>query len=395
MTNITVKAPQLLHVRICFCLFFCLCLLEQSMSQPLFRVKKPTCGTAEVEVLAPEIFATYQWDFGNGTTFSGRIPPPVSYNAGQTAVIQLTVTAATPFRVIDSVIITAIHPSSWIGSGFCLNENRPDLFLEFLNKTQNSPYWARTLLQNEAFIPAKFKLDGVLTRLASPISVWDQDDGVVCGASDFLGEVLIPQNTPDGVFRDDNNGLILTVRTKMVSSATCKQSFPVVEGLKKPVVTCNKDTLTTDYTYGLQWLNAQRQVIPGAVAQKFYPPAPGTYYVQHKALNACTVVSDAFAYNKGCAVVSVAQASAAVEMNLRPNPADGLFAVHLPEMPLPGSHIRIFDSAGQLKAEMPARSNRTEVNCDTWPSGFYQVMYVDEHGTAVKTVVVQHQSNRN
>ncbi len=152
-------------------ILFCCCSAFYGAAQPLFKVPKPTCQSVPVVLNTPDVYATYYWDFGNGQTATTYLPPIPYYNTPGEYTISLTVTSPTPLRVLDSVIVLNHDPSSWNdGSTFC-DDERPDLFLEYLAFTTLSPYWVRTATIQNATLPARFGIKGLPLRESFPLSL--------------------------------------------------------------------------------------------------------------------------------------------------------------------------------------------------------------------------------
>lgn len=303
------------------------CISAHAIAQPLFQIPKPTCQSVPISVITPDIFATYHWDFGNGVTANTYAPPIVQYASAGDYTISLTVTSPTPFRVIDSVIITQLHPTSWVGSGGCLQEGLPDIFLEYLHFTTLSPYWVRSPIQDGVWTPVKFKVTGVLTNAVFPLTIWDKDDGFWCGASDFLGEINVPANTTGGQFSDPGHQMILTIKTKMVTSTTYSQSFPVNESPAQPVIICENDSLHSSYSSLNIWLASNQTTVLGT-GTSFHPPAAGIYYLKYNDSN-CPSISEPFSYAPNCSV-PVAEIAEEPELLVFPNPSTGVFEIVLP-----------------------------------------------------------------
>lgn len=347
-------------------------------AQPLFQVPKPTCQSVPVSVITPDIFATYHWDFGNGVTANTYTPPVVQYATAGDYTISLTVTSPTPFRVIDSVIITQLHPNSWVGGGFCLGEGLPDIFLEYLNYTTFSPYWVRTTIQNGVWIPVKFEISGVLNRVNFPLTVWDKDDGFWCGASDYLGGITVPANTGGGQFTDPSEQLILMIKTKMVNSTTYTQSFPVNESPEQPVITCENDSLYSSYPGLNSWLASNQTTILGTGAS-FHPPAAGIYYLKYNDPN-CPSISEPFSYGPNC-TVPVIDPEEEPELLVFPNPSPGVFQVVIPVSGKNHSwSCQLTDVQGRLVESLqnlPVENGTFRIDATHQPAGLYFLLLSD------------------
>lgn len=365
------------------------CMVAAGEAQPLFQVPKPTCQSVPIDVITPNVFATYHWDFGNGTTSDTYAPPIVQYATPGNYTISLTVTSATPFRVIDSVIVTQIHPNSWVGGGFCLGEGSPDLFLEYLSYTANSPYWVRTPVQDEVLPPVFYGLSGVITHQQFPLTVWDKDDGFWCGASDFLGQINVPANTTGGQFSDAGTQLKLLIKTKMVTSTTFSQSFPVNETPSPPMITCANDSLYSSYSSSNVWLASNQTTILG-FGQSYHPTAAGTYYVKYNDAN-CPSISDAFHYMPGCSAVATEEIADETSVLVFPNPTTGLFEIALP---VAGKNsnwtCRLSDTQGRLIDQItpvPTENGTLQMNVSLLPAGVYFLQVSDGEKTYREKVV--------
>lgn len=355
------------------------CISAIAMAQPLFKVPKPTCYSVPINVITPDIFASYHWDLGNGTTANTYAPPIAQYEFPGNYTISLTVTSPTPFRVIDSVIITQLHPNSWVGTGFCLGEGLPDIFLEYLHYTTLSPYWLRSHTQDGASTPIRFQLDGLLTNAVFPLTVWDKDDGFWCGASDFLGQIIVPANTSGGQFTDPDYQLILTIKTKMVTSTTYSQRFPVNESPAQPTVICTNDTLYSSYASSNIWLAANQTTIL-STQQAFRPTAAGIYYVKYNDSN-CPSISEPFQYAPGCSLVATEEPSDDGSLLVFPNPSAGAFEVTLPAGGTDQKWTcQMSDSQGKLVEHLAAlyTTNSTiHIDAENQPSGIYFLQLSD------------------
>jgi hypothetical protein len=63
----------------------------------------------------------------------------------------------------------------------------------------------------------------------------------------------------------------------------------------KPVIGRRGDTLVSSAVSGNQWLDENKQPIPGATGREFVPPRDGTYYVQ-VTMDSCSSVSDPYVF---------------------------------------------------------------------------------------------------
>jgi len=383
------KSTSPIMHKMCFYGFALLTFHSVISAQPLFRIPKPSCQNADltIDVLAPEGFQSYHWDFGNGKTATTRVPPPQRYDTPGEKTVKLTVTAATAFRIIESITVIQ-HNSSWNDPGlFCFDEPGPDMYLEFLSKATFSTYWIRTIKKGNAVLPAEYLTDGILIQKEFPITVWDEDDGLWCGLSDYLGGITYPANSTGGDFSNPSEGLILRIKTKLTTSATYSQIFTVSE-TPAPVITCRNDSLLSNYnTIGInnQWLNAQQQNIAGATASAYKPTVTGVYYLK-TSIGVCSSISTPIQYQPGGCTVGTEEPIVQL-LKIVPNPASNRLFVLLPGFLQGGlAHCRIFNLQGMLmaNAEYPARQGGQglEFDVQNWPSGGYTIQVATSSGVS-------------
>ncbi|MBK8194611.1 MAG: T9SS type A sorting domain-containing protein [Lewinellaceae bacterium] len=329
-----------------------LLLCHCAIAQPLFLVPQPTCTEVQVNVLAPNIFDSYLWDFGNGETANIYQPPAIAYATTGNKTISLTVSAATPFRVVEAIQVTQYHPDSWNDNGLFCSDYKPDLYLVF---TDLAGYVARSYEIEDAPLSSTFAIDGMLTQASFPIKAWDAD-GIWCGANDFLGSVAVPANSTGGTFSNAAYQLTLVVKTKLVTSATWTQTFFISDTLPdKPEISCTNDILVSSYSGSNRWLDANLNEIPGAINQAFNPTLEGFYSVKYIG-SACHVIYDPVYFVPGSCIVTATNTPGEEQQSLKvyPNPASGPINVQLPAGSSDDiSACRLFSIDGRLSADVP------------------------------------------
>ncbi|MEZ4827909.1 MAG: T9SS type A sorting domain-containing protein [Bacteroidia bacterium] len=299
-------------------------------SQPLFYLPDGLtyCPNEKIQIdmLVPDMFDSYTWNTGNGSAHQGYLPPEVFYEEKGTYALSLTISDDTPFRVIDKITVTRIN-NSWDDAGAC--DVRPDLHLNIFNASGGTFYMASPIVYN-TFPPVDFFIDGILTREAFRIAVWEYDFMIawpVCWnlSGEDLGYVLVPANiTGDTLFQAANN-LEVVITTKLVTSTTFHLDITLTEGI--PVITCQNDTLDSGDSTATAWYNDQN-ILVGA-GQTFLPSQPGNYYVE-RVTGTCNPRSHAVSWPCNTAT-GIEKEIASSQIRTYPNPADRQLFVTLPQ----------------------------------------------------------------
>ncbi|MEZ4776505.1 MAG: T9SS type A sorting domain-containing protein [Bacteroidia bacterium] len=303
---------------------------QRVFSQPMFYLpdgQSPCPGeNVHIDMLVPDIFDSYMWDLGNGFTYPGYQPPVVSYEEQGSYALSLTVTDNTPFRVIDKITVTQIS-NVWDDAGSC--DLKPDLRLYFYNSSGGTFYTSTPVAYN-TFPPVDFMIDGILTREAFRIAVWEYDFMIAwpfCWnlSGEDLGYVLVPANiTGDTLFQPAHN-LEVVITTKLVTSTTFHLDITLSEGI--PVISCHNDTLDSGDSTATAWYDTQGQLVGSG--QQFLPSTPGEYYVE-RVSGICKPRSHAISWPCN-ASTSIETEVSDSEIHIYPNPTERQLFVSLPQ----------------------------------------------------------------
>ncbi|MCB0527414.1 MAG: hypothetical protein KDC61_00075 [Saprospiraceae bacterium] len=364
--------------------------VNSAIAQPLFLVHKPACTEVIINVLAPDVFDSYHWDFGNGETAETRIPPTVEYPNVGNYTISLTVQSATPFRIVESIEVINYHPDLWDDDKIFCDDNKPDLFLAFTNLND---YIARTIEIEDAPLPSEYNLDGLLTMNVFPINAWDAD-GFWCGANDFLGSVTVPANSTGGAFSNPAYQLNLMVHTKLVNSATWSQFFYISDTLPdKPEISCVNDVLVSSYPSQNRWLDANQDEIPGAYAQAYNPVTEGYYYVKYTG-GGCDVISEPVYFVPGSCIVTATDVPGEAQKPLKiyPNPTDGPLYIQFPASSIPLNTVcRLAGTDGRVVTDIPftnAGKGILRVDLSGHEAGVWVIHIISPEGTYAHKVAL-------
>ncbi len=381
------------------------------MAQPLFNVNSAlSCGnTPNIQLHLPNAFSSYYWDMGNGVTGTNYQPPATTYTQGGTYDISLTITSATPFRIIDSVVIMQTN-TSWQD---CSNgDQEADYYLEFSTISGSLLY--TTPKHSNQNTPSVITINGLRAGSEMLLEVWEADNSILCLLDDALGTVTIPNNTAGGIFQNVPEGLTLKITTKMVTSFTCTRTISVSQtsalitetcadnqhflsapdfmasyqwstgettqditvstaGVYKvtvsqangctgtnthsvtnptpaqPQVTCASNVLVcTNYTSFLTWLDSDFNAIPFASDIAYVPTEPGIYYVKYWG-GTCDAISLPISF-PDCGAVATEDVLEKTAFRVYPNPSsDGQFTFELPENGRgETSQLTVLNTQGQI-----------------------------------------------
>jgi hypothetical protein len=149
----------------------------------------------------------------------------------------------------------------------------------------------------------------------------------------------------------------------------------------KPVITANRDTLTSSALTGNQWFNVTTGAVAGATNQKLVIPVTGRYFAVVTQNGCSSVPSDTLFVIK-LGVGTLAQ----TEVRVYPNPTSGQVYVNLPNGSNQEVMVRVMDASGRVVRTAQLSNNRNAVEFDLTgiSSGLYFVHL--SQGNETKTV---------
>ncbi len=231
---------------------------------------------------------SYEWDFGDGTTFTGENPPPHLYNKPGMYVVKYKARIDTVGHILTGVTL--------VGLGCTDVFNAPDPYLRILRGTQ-------VLFQNNhvnnVVLPYTFNMYFPLQpQVNYTLEVWDEDTGIDL-SDDLCGS--LPFNTLSGgdTLVSGSLRVVLTIENP-IDEIIATDTVIVLPPPPAPTLTASQKAacpdevviLQSSYTSGPnQWLR-NGQPIPGASKDFIYlPTQSGTYQVQIVDSLGCIAVS--------------------------------------------------------------------------------------------------------
>jgi hypothetical protein len=117
-----------------------------------------------------------------------------------------------------------------------------------------------------------------------------------------------------------------------------------------PIITLSGNSLTTDPSGTLQWLDATYSAIPGETSALFTPePVNASYFVQTTAPNGCSAISEPFQFN-----VDGLEQINFMSLHFYPNPASGLIFIQNPGI---STTFQLCDFTGRIVKNSSIASN--------------------------------------
>ncbi|MCC6410300.1 MAG: T9SS type A sorting domain-containing protein [Saprospiraceae bacterium] len=233
---------------------------------------------------------TYDWDFGDSTTFTGENPPPHTYTAQGIYPVNYHAVIDTVGYILTSVTVYDVDCTDPV--------NAPDLFVRIKDGDNVEVYNSSPAINNTS-LPHTFQLNFQLEPgINYLLEVSDDDEGIK-GADDVCG--IVPFN----IFSNDTfNVGGLTVALNIIHPVTEVFSadtvlifdFPVPPVINAPqgLTVCEGDeplVLVSSYGAGNQWI-LDSIYIAGANDFLFQPTQSGLYQVLYATPYGCTSISD-------------------------------------------------------------------------------------------------------
>lgn len=232
---------------------------------------------------------TYQWDFGDGTTFAGENPPPHTYSTPGIYPVTYHATIDTAGYVLASVKILDVECDDTF--------NNPDLYF-FVNDPNGEELFDSSPHVQDPPLPYTFPVNLPIGPGNHTIAVWDEDSGLK-GTDDPCGTVSF-NILSNGTVTSGGLSLVLNI-THEVKEVTSKDTVyvypqPVVPVIQAPngLEECageNSILLLSSSGIGNQWWR-DNEPIAGATNFLYEPVQTGFYQVQVSNSDGCSAVSD-------------------------------------------------------------------------------------------------------
>lgn len=233
---------------------------------------------------------TYEWDLGDGTTFTGENPPPHTYTkAGKYEVKYRAVIDTVGYRLASATVLS-VGCSDLFSSG-------PDLFLLVKGPTGDQLFYSTPEITNATLPhtwPIGLKLD---PQSNYNLEVWDEDSGLegsddACGAVPF--NILSGDTLTSGAFKVVLN-LEHPIDTVFSTDTVFVYPQPMTPSINANTLSAcaGSDTIVLESSFGggNQWW-VDGQPIAGATDFLYMPDSSGYYQVEVHNTYGCSAISD-------------------------------------------------------------------------------------------------------
>lgn len=241
---------------------------------------------------------SYEWDFGDSTTFTGENPPPHTYTKpGLYPVHYKAVVDTAGYRLLSATVLSVDGCTDQFGLG------SPDLYLFILNPSGSQVYNSSPAINNTT-LPHTFQPDLLLEKQGSyRLEVWDEDSGIE-GSDDPCGTIYFDHLNDGDTLVSGSFRVVLSI-DHPVDSILSADTVLVYNQPVKPKISANifsacigSDTIVLESSYGAGnqwWYNGQP--ISGATDFLYMPENSGYYQVQVNTIYGCSAISDSAAVN--------------------------------------------------------------------------------------------------
>lgn len=231
---------------------------------------------------------TYEWDFGDGTTFIGENPPPHTYSQPGTYEVRYKAVVDTAGYLLVNAKVLSVSCTDVF--------NAPDLYL-FLRNPAGANFFQTPEVTN-AVLPQTYQIGIKLDPAANyTLEVWDEDSGLE-GADDFCGAVpfniLSTDTLTSGQFKVLLNiqhpvEEIISVDTVVVYPVPAQPA--ILSNMLEACEGTNAIVLQSSNGGPNVWI-LDGEPIPGAPTDFLYLPSEsGLYQVQVSNSFGCTATS--------------------------------------------------------------------------------------------------------
>ncbi|MBK8965896.1 MAG: T9SS type A sorting domain-containing protein [Lewinellaceae bacterium] len=235
---------------------------------------------------------TYEWNFGDSTSYSGENPPPHTYDKPGLYEVNYHATIDTVGYILVSATVLGVDCVDQLGVGV------PDLYLFINNQSGMQLYNSSPHIDNTP-LPYTFPINLPLTETAIySLEVWDEDSGLK-GGDDPCGSVAFNFLSTDTLSGSGAFRIILNIQhpvDEIFSTDTVivypKPAIPKITANK--LATCEgSDTIVLESSFGdgNQWF-VNGHPIAGETDFLFMPDSTGYYQVQAQNTYGCTSISD-------------------------------------------------------------------------------------------------------
>lgn len=318
---------------------------------------------------------SYQWTFGDGTTFNDRFPNKTFTTPG-TYTANLSVTLP-PNRTLVTNIQINSHDSY-----FSLPDPFPDLYLDIKNNSGNIIY--RTgehydISQSE--LPYDIPCAIHVTPDFHIAEIWDFD---FFDADDFLGEVYIANMSQAGTYSTGN----ASITTTTIPAATT-YNYSVTVTVIAPYITMVNDTLfaNIDMTglFSYNWYK-DGLLISNANGPVYVPTEPGCYTCRLLGSGTCNETSAPYCYNTS---ETNTVEGTPVLAKTYPNPVEKNtdFNLELPQNEQEAGQLVVMDPLGRTlyEANIAPKQKLVSIPASEWQAsaGTYWVRVFFSNGSEV------------
>lgn len=232
---------------------------------------------------------TYEWDFGDSTTYSGENPPPHTYTKPGKYVVNYEATIDTAGYRLVSATVLGVSCSDLF--------NAPDLYVLIFDAGSNQIFNSSPEVTNTS-LPYTFPIGLQLDPQSNyTLEVWDEDSGLD-GSDDLCGSIPINILSADTIVSGSFK-VVLNIDHPVdtVRSTDTVTVFPVP---MKPLITANDLTaclgsnnivLESSFGSGNHWWR-DGEPIAGADDFLYMPAESGYYQVQVNNQYGCSSISD-------------------------------------------------------------------------------------------------------
>ena len=349
-----------------------------------------TCAPLTVEfeplISAQGLTSSYDWDFGNGTTYTGDAPPAQTYDAGE-HIVTLETTITAPF--LTQAALTAVN-GNWCGD---LDEpnipivgciGQPDIYFT-LTDANNGTQRSNTIANDQT--PNWNGLEMALNFPPYTLRFFDSDD---LSDDDLLGTYTLPSGV--GAFPFSLSGTNGSVQVQIQTVQTFEDIDTVVV-FPVPDVTLTLDLSDTTLCAAEQDLTSYVWLLDGDTVADVTGPcaevSDGEWTVIGTNVFGCSS-SSSFTVT-GVGLVDLR--GAIPSWSLYPVPNQGLFTVHGRSIRTAGPlWLRVLDASGRTVFEERSISTSDQFSLvmdlrGTAP-GAYVLKISDEHGTYNRSFIV-------